>query len=641
MDTPEMHHRRNAAVFALAIMAMLLVTWQVYRPGLAGSFLLDDLGNLQQLGESGGINDLQTAANFVFGNRSGPLGRPAAMASFLMDSQNWPAPVQRFKYTNLLLHLLNGLLTVWFSILVFRHLKVEEKRAQLLALGVAGLWLLHPLNVSTTLYVVQRMTELMTVFALAGLICYVKGRSLAEGQHFKGLLLMSLGLFPFGLLAVLSKENGALLLVAILALEFTLFAGTARSLWQRLWLAAAVLLPLGVVAVYIVLNFADLTAGFQYREFSVGERLLTESRVLIDYLVNIFLPGIGSFTLHHDDVDISRNLLEPLSTLPALASLAGLLVTGVVLRRRQPVLGFAIFWFFGWHLLESTFLPLELYFEHRNYIAMIGPLLAAVYYINRLLEYRHSAIAFLAVPGTLALTSLSLAFLTYQLSSLWGNPVALQAHWAARHPDSYRAQVEYGYLLASLDESRLGYPYIANIQQAYSGEVGLQLLHWNYACSYGLPAPYPLQRIAATDERVYFRADLTAEVRILLENLYAGRCDYPPREEIVALMNRLSTIPMRTFENSGFHLLFSDLYVYYRELTPALVQLRRAYDLRQDPSFPIRQATLAASAGNYEDSLQFLQRAREADRNRGRFVPSRIDEIVAMERDLNRQLGVR
>ena len=36
--------------------------------------------------------------------------------------------------------------------------------------------MLHPLNLSTTLYVVQRMTQLMTLFSLASLWSYCAGR---------------------------------------------------------------------------------------------------------------------------------------------------------------------------------------------------------------------------------------------------------------------------------------------------------------------------------------------------------------------------------------------------------------------------------------------------------------------------------
>lgn len=629
---------KSALLFGFVLLAILLVTFLVYKPGLSGSFLLDDTVNLQPLGAEGGIDSRQAALDFIIGNSSGPAGRPVSMASFLLDGQDWPAPASRFKYTNLMIHLMCGVLVAWFSLLLFGALKVRKNAARSLALFVAALWLLHPLNVSTTLYVIQRMTQLMALFSLVALILYLKGRLLLKEMPLKGILLMSLSLFPFGLLAVLSKENGALLLVAIAALEFSIFAGSTRNRLHRLWLAGGVLLPLLVIVGYLAGNFAGLTAVYQFRAFSIAERLLTEGRIVINYLFNIFIPVSSEFSLHRDDIVVSQGLFNPVSTLICWIVVLGLLIVAFWKRKRQPVFSFAVFWYFGWHLLESTFLPLELYFEHRNYLPMVGPLVAVVFYAYQLIKRHKTQFAERLGQTGVALSLVLLTVLTLQLTSLWGNSAALQAHWAEKHPGSFRAQVEYGYLLANFGESVQGYRHIAAIQQFYPDEVALQLLHWNYTCTYSIPAPYAIDDIAAGSSRVYYRADLTAEVRIFLENLMAARCEYPDQQQILALMERLANIPMRNYERSGFHLLYSDLYVHYRQLNPALIQLRNAFEIRPDPQYPIRQAVISASAGNYEDSLIFLQRAREANESRGPRVASRKDEIDAMERDLRSRL---
>ncbi len=630
---------RSRLVMAGAIVALPLLTLIVYLPGIQGPFLLDDLVNLQALGTGDGVTDLHTAVDYIFGNRSGPAGRPVSMASFLLDARDWPAEAASFKSTNLVLHILNGLLIAYLSLVLFRTLHLPESRAKISAIAVSAIWLLHPLNVSTTLYVVQRMTQLMTLFSLAGLICYVKGRAVISERPQQGLVLMTFSLLPFGLLALLSKENGALLLVALLTLEYTLLNRLPRNGWQRGWFAAGVLLPVLGMAVYLVGNFSSQTAAYQYREFSLSQRLLTEGRIVIDYLSNLLLPRIGEFSLHHDDVTISTGLLHPVSTLVCLVLILGLVVTGFLVRRNQPVISFAIFWYLGWHLLESTFLPLELYFEHRNYLPIIGPLIALVYYFGAWAARVTPVSGKRMVPVAGVLVTLALALATLQLTSLWGNNLALAAHWAERHPASYRAQVEYAYLQAETGSRQSAYDRILTLQQRYPDEVALQLLRWNFACSLGLPAPYPLNEIASSRGGVYYRADLTTELQTLLNNLIADRCEYPAPEVVENLFVRLADVPMRVYESSGFHLLFSDFYVHFRELNSALVQLRIAFELRPDAAFPIRQAILSASAGNYADSLVFLQRAREADENRAMYAPSRIDEIEEMEQELKVRLG--
>src|SRR6185369_10537583 len=91
-----------------------------------------------------------------------------------------------------------------------------------IALVAAGLWLLHPLNVSGVVYIVQRMNELAVFFTLAGLLAYVDGRvRLLQGEPALGRA--TLGLCAFGLLAVLSKENGALISAYALVIEAVCF----------------------------------------------------------------------------------------------------------------------------------------------------------------------------------------------------------------------------------------------------------------------------------------------------------------------------------------------------------------------------------------------------------------------------------
>jgi hypothetical protein len=95
------------------------------------------------------------------------------------------------------------------------------------------------------------------------------------------------------------------------------------------------------------------------------------------YLGEIFLPTNAGVSLFHDDFQISTSFLNPLSTLFSVLFLFGLAGVAWYWRKSQPVLFLGIAWFFVMHILESTYLPLELYFDHRNYMAMIGPIIVA------------------------------------------------------------------------------------------------------------------------------------------------------------------------------------------------------------------------------------------------------------------------
>src|SRR5690606_38378333 len=142
----------------LFLILLTVVAGLVYLPGRSGGFLFADYPNLEDMGNYGGVVDWETFRAFVFSGWSGPTGRPISLASFLLNDNTWPSHAPWFKQTNLLIHILCGLMLCWTTLLLLRNFKsVSERQAQLVAVLACALWLLHPYMVSTTLYVVQRM----------------------------------------------------------------------------------------------------------------------------------------------------------------------------------------------------------------------------------------------------------------------------------------------------------------------------------------------------------------------------------------------------------------------------------------------------------------------------------------------------
>ncbi len=627
------------ALFGGCLIAMLVCCYLIYSPGFTGPLVLDDLWNLQPLGEAGGVNTLENFLRFVFANDSGPTGRPVSMLSFLIDAQDWPPNVAALKYTNLMLHLLTGLAFCWFTILLGRLTKLSLSQAAVLGLLSAALWLLHPFNASTTLYVVQRMTQLMTLFSLAALICYLYGRQIIETNKRHGLMLLCLSLFPFGLLAVLSKENGALLLLLVVVIESTLQHAARAAYWLRVWYRFGVVLPLVVVIVYLVFAFSGDVELYAIRDFNLGERLLTESRITWIYLANILLPNTLGAGVYHDDFLISRSLFAPVTTLLSIVALAFLTGSAIFLRKLQPVYSFAVLWFLSAHLLESTYLPLELYFEHRNYLAMMGPLFAVFWYLNQF----NSKLSVMRSRGLLVCGGAVLiwcATLTYQLANLWGNSLALHTQWALEKPASVRAQMSLADTLKYLNEPEIAMERLQIAHEHHPRELTLMLYMWNLSCEYGLPAPYSLEQIAAFPDLEYVRDDVNHHLKILLENLTLHRCAFPDETIMVSLFERIGEFSLPDFRRAGFHFYYSDLFVFYGKLNPALINLSRAFEANPVAQIPIRQALLSASANNFSDALIFLGRAREADANRNPLLPSSEVEIDLLETDFRRKLAL-
>lgn len=435
----------------VVLLCLLAVTLACYLPGLAGHFIFDDganIGNNPHLQ----IDRLDAASLWqaASSGSAGPLKRPISMASFAVNHYFTGLDSYYFKLANLGIHLLNGALVFLLArLLLGLHLRLrgaaDDNMVAWVALAVAALWLLHPFNLTGVLYVVQRMTSLSALFTLAGLILYLHGRkSLLDGRNRSGFAAIMAAIFVFTPLAALSKENGVLLPLFMLVIEATLLRWSAPDRNARRMLMALLGLTLALpllFGLFYVLGKPGpmLAGGYAWRDFSLVERLMTEARVLWFYLHMIVLPSMGEMGLHHDDIPISRSLLSPWTTLPAIVGLLLLAAGAFVLRNKQPLLTFGIAFFFAGHAMESTIIPLELAFEHRNYLPMFGILLPLAYYA--LDEKSHASSVRVRRIAFLLLLAL-FAGLTASRAQQWGNTLQMRMLEAERHPRSVRAHTD-------------------------------------------------------------------------------------------------------------------------------------------------------------------------------------------------------
>ncbi len=417
---------------ALAIMALLAVGWFIYQPALSGTFLLDDASNL---GDLGTVTDFESAMNFALSGSGGPLGRPLALATFAPQASDWDSNAAAFLSVNVLIHLLNGFLLYVFARQVASELRLPPRDAEFVALATAACWLFMPLLASSTLMVVQRMTTLSATFALIGLNTYLFARRSLDASPNAALAGMSGALVVATLLAVLTKENGALLPVFVLVMEMTLLTQPRQlpGLRWKAWFSFFLLAPTLLIVIFLLGHASYSDNMVLRRGFTGWERLLTESRILWDYLINAFFARPERFGPFHDAYPIVRSPLEP-TMLIAIVSWPLLVAGAVVGRRKYPVAAFAVLWFVGGHLLESTTYPLELYFEHRNYVPIIGPVFALGYgAISLKGTYEKYA------RGALLLYILVNAGVLLSITSLWGQPLQAASYWHAQQPASVRA----------------------------------------------------------------------------------------------------------------------------------------------------------------------------------------------------------
>ena len=623
--------RRMEILFGISLLGLLLLTCLLYWPGLTGPLLMDDYGNLGPLGDNGGVRTFDAFRNFVFGNSSGPTGRPVAMLSFLLDAQNWPPPIPALKYTNLMIHLLCGISICWMSFLLAQLLGLTRLQGSKLALLVAGIWLIHPVNVSTTLYVIQRMTQLMTLFATLSIVFYLMGRRAMEAGSPRSWVFFCCALFPFGLLSVLSKENGALLLLLIVSMERLFFSKRDSSEFFKMWYQAGVIIPVLLIVGYLIISAPANFDLYQVRHFNVVERLLTETRVLSIYLLKIVLPNLYRGGLFNDDFEVSLGLFNPITTLTASVFILALIGSAYHFRRKHPVYSFAVAWFFVMHILESTYLPLELYFEHRNYLAMVGPLFAIGWYVIQVIDSTESIQRIRAVRAYLViLVSLSI-WVSWQLTNVWRDEDVLLSYWSELRPGSVRAQLTYAERLQNLGLAEQAMEHLQLAHEQHPEEVTIKLFIWNLACQSGIARPFDLQDLINDPNLSYNHDIISTHLSRFLANLVQGRCGRPERETVIGLYERIGELPMDINRRRGYHVRFSEIYAFFGEPELAIEQLDYVLAISPQVQYRVQQARIATLAGFYNDALTYLGLARLLDSDRSPLLPSQEESIDAIE----------
>lgn len=440
----------------ILLAAILLATYLAYRPGLSGPFLFDDnlaIKSNQHLAmESLSLSALKEAA--LTGN-TGLTGRPLSMVTFALNRYAGGLDTHGFKLTNALIHMANGVAVFvlnWMILVACRRRfapALPDLHIKLMGVAAAGVWLLHPLNLGSVLYVVQRMNELATLFTLLGLIFYLWGRLRMDDRR-PGMPLVVTGVVVFGGLALLSKENGALLPLFMLVMEAVLFRFETPAPRQRRGLmaffAVTVALPALALGVALMIDSRWAMMGYLSRDFTLPERLMTEARVLWSYLYWTLFPFSGALGFFHDDYAVSRGLLSPWTTAAAIAGHVALLAAAVMLRRRAPLFALAVLFFYAGHVMESTIFPLELIFEHRNYLPIVPLLLAAVFYLYRLAQvvgrYRHAVYG-----GVVVVLMIMLGYATSVRAYQWNDDKRFALQQLRHHPRSPRVNYMIGGLL--------------------------------------------------------------------------------------------------------------------------------------------------------------------------------------------------
>jgi hypothetical protein len=273
---------------------------------------------------------------------------------------------------------------------------------------------------------------------------YLLGRQkLVDGETRPALIRLFVG-FPLLLVAgMLSKENAAVAPALCLVVELAYYRGDWRRhpAVMKGFYGVFLLLP-ALAAVALVTLAPDRLFGlYDTRDFTLVERLLSQPRALMEYIGLILWPRGGLMGVFVDDFATSTGLWSPPQTLFALGGLLAISGFAIAVRKRAPSVFAGWFFFLVAHGVESSFLPLELYFEHRNYLPGIGLLVAVVGLWNLLpaatvTRRRHIPL----VTGlAIVLIFAGLGWVTWGQVQVWRSMDGIVAQALTHRPASLRA----------------------------------------------------------------------------------------------------------------------------------------------------------------------------------------------------------
>ena len=365
--------------FLLFSLIAAILAGLAFVPGLPGNFLFDDIPNIVN-NEALHLTALTPEALFqvAFSQQFSGSMRVLPTLSFALDY--WRvggADPATFKTTNIILQVLTAFALAGFFRSLMLAAGIAPARASWAAMALAFAWAAHPLQVSSVLYVVQRMQTMGTFFLLLALWVYLESRraQLDGRPSRRGFLVVIL----LWLLAMGCKEDTVLLPAYTLALELTVLRfSTSDARLDRMLRRGYLAAVIAGVAAYALLVIPHYWHWDSYpgRTFSTLERLLTQARVLCMYLWQIIVPLPQHMPFYYDGLQPSRGLLQPWTTLASIIAVLALIGAAWRLRVRWPLFSLGVFIFFGAHFIASNVISLELAFEHRNHFALIGAVLA-------------------------------------------------------------------------------------------------------------------------------------------------------------------------------------------------------------------------------------------------------------------------
>lgn len=625
-----MHSTKHLLMFLFGIVIVLALVSFAYSLGIQGPFLLDDFSSLQGIGAYGGVQNSSDLLRYILGSTGLEWSRSFSYLSFLVDDQYWPSDASIFKKTNVAIHLIIGLIT-FLLLYTSIKLKLDNNKALVIASFASLIWLIHPLHVSTTLYVVQRMAQLSALFVLLSLLCYVCAlKTKSNAQFFLAVFLA----FFFGSLGFLSKENALCVVWLMTWLDMTLKPiGYRKSIYKSVVSKCLIFSSLLLMCLF---TYSSISSDFNFRVFNQVERIQEQGAVLAKYWHYWLLPWGADTTIFHDDMEYRVLQGYALKDSSWWVLHSSIILVAFFVRKKHILITFGIGFFYISHIIESTLWPLELMYEHRNYLPSIGLALSMSCILYEVFEYLKYKKLVLVSYGVIFLFIGSLFIQLVYRSSLWSDYKVLILKWSYEHPYSLRAQSSLATLYAASGMVSLS----ANtLEAAYSKtpNLKLRLQQLNLQCTADIETSKLVSLSLEDVKNSYFSSGIIYELEASTYHVdcierYLIGLDY----EI--LLGEIETMKGLSSHERYMALFYDIVGAYYtkkKNYSSAVEARIKLYNTQPTIDTALKAAEVFLSGGDIKMSKKFLSIAKGYYDGLWYDDPLRESQIINLENGIN------
>ncbi len=613
---------KNRYIYPFVCLVFIYLTL-IYSNTFQVPFILDDSHNIAERSElhlsSLSIQNISKTF-FVEKEKGKKLYRPISSLSLALNYFIGGVNVRGYHIVNLIIHLLSSLFLFKTILLLLqvRKKNLPADQIYMMAGFATVLWAASPIQIQAVTYIVQRMASLSAMFYILGLWMYIEMRIRLNQDKHRKIRYGILSAFFF-LCAVLSKENAGIFPLGLLCLELFFFDGIKRIRANPL---KSALIAFGMVVIPLLLFFhvtsvEELFERYSYRPFTAYQRLLTEPRILIFYLSQIFYPIPGRFSIVHS-FSLSNSLFSPISTFLSIGGISLMLIVSFVNAKKYPLIGFAVVFYFVHHLVESTIIPLELVFEHRNYLPSVFLFLPIAYgFVKTLERYKiQNKILFYFISFSCALLIFFLGMSTYMRNMEWQTHESLWESAISNSPSLIRPYSQLGWAHTNkkkLNTDKAINYFIMGLDKKESYHIFQKALLWME-----IGKTYKLENNIPACKKAILKS---------LEIMQNKIKNKPGLEHKLGIKNYLA----------GMNYFLANIHYYLRDTDQAIQYIERALELGEIPEYYNAKAKFFIRKSLYSDALPSLQELTKrgyADGNTYYYLGYSLTSLGYYERGL-------